>query len=188
MAPPLFLIRAMLDTGAPVIFEGNWNSEHAKGWRFVMNMFITDVHGCMDTIKMAQIEQGRPNVTVGLAFNEVTMKPEAEPSVCGLYVKDLELPTLEDENAILEAENELLSQRIDELATEVEDLGATIAYVDETAPLVIDALLEDLENKRSQRNFLLQTLFAIQKYEGSDVDVPGLLAEAALRDWVEFED
>jgi hypothetical protein len=90
MAPPLFLIRAMLDTSTPVVYAGNWPAEHAKGWRFVMNMFITDVQGCMDAIKNAQIEHGKAGVAVGQAFNESTMKPEPAPGICGLYVKDVE--------------------------------------------------------------------------------------------------
>lgn len=83
-------LRDLIDTNCPVIFEGNWESEHKKGWRWVMNLDLAAPSGCKEIIKDYQQGHGSLNVCVGHAFDEKKMKPAPTAVFCGLYVRDVE--------------------------------------------------------------------------------------------------
>lgn len=73
----------------PRIYAGNWASEHAKGWRWVLNLHIHEEDSA-ETVEEYQTAHGVRNVTVGHAFDLDTRHPEPQPLWCGLYVKDVE--------------------------------------------------------------------------------------------------
>src|SRR4051812_5237793 len=88
-----------------------------------------------------------------------------------------------DRVAALEAENTLLQERVNELAAEVDEVVAEIAI----ATVLLERVPEVVNRLKDERVFLLQTLVAIQAYEGENVLVPTLMAEAALSDVMDFE-
>lgn len=90
MPPPAFEIRQIIDTNTPVIYPGNWEAENRKGWRWEANLNIHDINTVLNLIKMLQADHGRRNVAIGHTFNFETMKPEGEPLMCGLYLRDAE--------------------------------------------------------------------------------------------------
>jgi hypothetical protein len=82
-------IAALIDNSCPRIFEGNWQAEHAKGWRWVLNLHIQE-EDAPDTVEEYQAAHGKTNVTVGHAFDLDKGTPTPEPLFCGLYVRDVE--------------------------------------------------------------------------------------------------
>lgn len=90
MAPPLYRIRSVLSTNTPVIYPGNWEAEHRKGWRWVLNMYIHDTDDAIGLIDEYQTAHGKERVAVGQFFDTNLMRPTSEPAWCGLYLRDTE--------------------------------------------------------------------------------------------------
>jgi hypothetical protein len=82
-------IAKLIDSTCPKIFQGNWQAEHAKGWRWILNLGINE-EDSTETVQEYQEAHGRTNVTVGHPFDLEQMKPTPQPDFCGLYVRDVE--------------------------------------------------------------------------------------------------
>lgn len=82
-------IAKLIDNSCPKIFAGNWEIEHRRGWRWVLNLG-TDEEDSVETVEEYQAAHGRTNVTVGHPFDLELMKPNPHTGFCGLYVCDVE--------------------------------------------------------------------------------------------------
>jgi len=83
-------LRDLIDTNTPVIFIGNWPSELAKGWRWAVNLDLTEEAEVVKIIQDYQIAHGRLNVALGHSFDAKEMQPVPIDKSCGLYVRDVE--------------------------------------------------------------------------------------------------
>lgn len=90
MAPSMYYLRKKISTSNPVIFPGNWEMNHRKGWRWVANLHYEDQEECLETLDEYLTAHGSANVTLGHSFDEKVMRPGVVPGYCGLYVRDLE--------------------------------------------------------------------------------------------------
>lgn len=98
-------LRDLIDSNCPVIFAGNWESEHKKGWRWITNLEISEMESGT-IIRDYQLAHGGMNVTLGQPFHDQVMRPVGNLRECGLYVRDVEdlvkeaQRTLENDEAI----------------------------------------------------------------------------------------
>lgn len=83
-------LRGLIDTNCPMIFPGNWEAEHERGWRHAKNLVTTDEGAAVKTIQDYQTAHGLLNVTIGNPFSAESMMPATIPQHFGLYVRDIE--------------------------------------------------------------------------------------------------
>lgn len=90
MTGDMYQLRRKLSTSCPIIYTGNWELEHNKGWRWECNVNYVDLkeaHALLDEYLDAH---GRKNVTVGHPFDEDLLKPSVLEGYCGLYIRDVQ--------------------------------------------------------------------------------------------------
>lgn len=83
-------LRDLIDKGSPVIFVGNWKSQHARGWRWVRNIDLKDESAALQIVKTSLKTHGKTNVAIGYAFDSESMEPAPIEKQCGLYIRDVE--------------------------------------------------------------------------------------------------
>lgn len=83
-------LQSLIDTSCPVIYNGNWEAEARKGWRWDGNVNTRDKAKVQVHIEAAQSEFGKKNVALGQAFDGEVMKPIRRYQTCGIYVRDVE--------------------------------------------------------------------------------------------------
>lgn len=88
----MYPLRQKISTGAPMIYGGNWEAEHKRGWRWVKNLrYDNDLSDAKEAVDEYTLAHGSGNVTLGHPFDENQLKPGPTiPGHCGLYVRDVE--------------------------------------------------------------------------------------------------
>jgi hypothetical protein len=86
---PMNRLRSKVDSACPIILARDWATEKERGWRWACNVSVTDSTGA-EMLKDCQRVHGASNVTIGQPFDENEMKPIPIPTLCGLYVRDVE--------------------------------------------------------------------------------------------------